>query len=108
MSFYTEKFGVISLYPLTALVSTIATDYIGDQMIFTREGNHFSDDGYYYGELEMHFPQKAKYICEVIAHNNFCKFEDEAFVCDNPNHDEAVIALIQCGTAVGTYIIFRK
>ena len=113
MSFYTEKplIRVMDqidsvLCPEVMRIDTIATDFMGDQMVFTRDGDHFSDDGYFYDELEMIHHRKAQHICEAIAHNNFCKFEDEAFVCDNSNHDEAVMALIQCGTAVGAYIVF--
>lgn len=73
-----------------------------------RDGNCFSDDGYYYYETEMVYPRKAKRICEAIAKNNFCKFENEVFVCESENHDLAVARLIQCGTAVGTYIMFNQ
>lgn len=108
MSFYTEELITSKLSSNFTRIDTIATDYLGDQMVFTRDGDHFSDDGYFYDELEMIYPRKAKRICEAIARNNFCNFEDEAFVCDNSNHDEAVMQLIQCGTAVGTYIMFNK
>lgn len=108
MNFYTEKYLVNALNLAKTRIDTIATDYSGDQMIFYRDGDHFSDGGYFYDELEMIYPRKAKRICEAIARNNFCKFEDEAFVCDNSNHDEAVMTLIKCGTAVGTYIVFNK
>ncbi|ASN59814.1 hypothetical protein CG419_03880 [Latilactobacillus curvatus] len=108
MSFYTEELMISKMFPNFTRIDTIATDYLGDQMVFTRDGDHFSDDGYFYNELEMIYPSKAKRICEAIARNNFCKFEDEAFVCDNQNHDEAVMALIKCGIAVGSCIQLIK
>ena len=108
MSFYTEASGISSIYPKMVAINTITTDFMGDQMVFTRYGNRFSDDGYFYDELEMVYPRKAKRICEAIAHNNFCKFENEEFVCESVDRDVAVMQLIQCGTAVGTYIMFNK
>lgn len=108
MSFYTEASGISSIYPKMVAINTIVTDFMGDQMIFYRDGNRFSDDGYFYDELEMVYPRKAKLICEAIAHNNFCKFENEEFVCESVGRDVAVMQLIQCGTAVGTYIVFNK
>lgn len=108
MDFYTEKYLVNALNLAKTRIDTIATDYSGDQMVFTRYGNRFSDDGYFYDELEMVYPCKAKRICEAIAHNNFCKFENEEFVCESVDRDVAVMQLIQCGTAVGTYIMFNK
>lgn len=108
MSFYTEVPGVSNVYPKMIGINTIATDFTGDQMIFYRDGDHFSDGGYYYYETEMVYPRKAKRICEAIAHSNFCKFENEEFICDSADHDLAVMQLIQCGTAVGTYIMFNK
>ncbi|MFV0979438.1 hypothetical protein [Latilactobacillus sakei] len=108
MDFYTEKYLVNALNLAKTRIDTIATDYSGDQMIFYRDGDHFSDGGYYYYEIEMVYPRKAKRICEAIAHNNFCKFENEEFVCESVDRDVAVMQLIQCGTAVGTYIVFNK
>ena len=108
MNFYTEKYLVNALNLAKTRIETIATDYSGDQMIFYRDGDHFSDGGYYYYETEMVYPRKAKRICEAIAHNNFCKFENEEFVCESVDRDVAVMQLIQCGTAVGTYIVFNK
>ncbi|MFV0982485.1 hypothetical protein [Latilactobacillus phage TMW 1.1393 P1] len=108
MSFYTEELITSKLFSNFTRIDTIATDYLGDQMVFTRYGNRFSDDGYFYDELEMVYPRKAKRICEAIAHNNFCKFENEEFVCESVDRDVAVMQLIQCGTAVGTYIVFNK
>lgn len=108
MNFYTEKYLVNALNLAKTRIDTIATDYSGDQMVFTRYGNRVSDDGYFYDELEIVYQHKAKRICEAIAHNNFCKFENEEFVCESVDHDLAVMQLIQCGTAVGTYIMFNK
>lgn len=108
MDFYTEKYLVNALNLAKTRIDTIATDYSGDQMIFYRDGDHFSDGGYYYYEIEMVYQHKAKRICEAIAHNNFCKFENEEFVCESVDRDVAVMQLIQCGTAVGTYIVFNK
>lgn len=108
MDFYTEKYLVNALNLAKTRIDTIATDYSGDQMIFYRDGDHFSDGGYYYYEIEMVYQHKAKRICEAIAHNNFCKFENEEFVCESVDRDVAVMQLIQCGTAVGTYIMFNK
>lgn len=108
MNFYTEKYLVNALNLAKTRIDTIATDYSGDQMIFYRDGDHFSDGGYYYYEIEMVYQHKAKRICEAIAHNNFCKFENEEFVCESVDRDVAVMQLIQCGTAVGTYIVFNK
>lgn len=108
MDFYTEKYLVNALNLAKTRIDTIATDYSGEQMIFYRNGDHFSDGGYYYYETEMVYPRKAKRICEAIAHNNFCKFENEEFVCESVDRDVAVMQLIQCGTAVGTYIMFNK
>lgn len=108
MNFYTEKYLVNALNLAKTRIDTIATDYSGDQMIFYRDGDHFSDGGYYYYEIEMVYQHKAKLICEAIAHNNFCKFENEEFVCESVDRDVAVMQLIQCGTAVGTYIVFNK
>ncbi|MFB5176391.1 hypothetical protein ABRQ21_09630 [Latilactobacillus sakei] len=108
MSFYTEASGISSIYPKMVAINTIATDFMDDQMIFYRDGDHFSDGGYYYYEIEMVYQHKAKRICEAIAHNNFCKFENEEFVCESVDRDVAVMQLIQCGTAVGTYIMFNK
>lgn len=108
MSFYTKKYLVNALNLAKTRIETIATDYSGDQMIFYRNGDHFSDGGYYYYETEMVYPRKAKRICEAIAHSNFCKFENEEFICDSADHDLAVMQLIQCGTAVGTYIMFNR
>lgn len=108
MDFYTEKYLVNALNLAKTRIDTIATDYSGDQMIFYRDGDHFSDGGYYYYEIEMVYQHKAKRICEAIAHNNFCKFENEEFVCESVDRDVAVMQLIQCGTAVGTYIMFNR
>ncbi|KGB13808.1 hypothetical protein [Latilactobacillus sakei] len=108
MNFYTEKYLVNALNLAKTRIDTIATDYSGDQMIFYRDGDHFSDGGYYYYEIEMVYQHKAKRICEAIAHNNFCKFENEEFVCESVDRDVAVMQLIQCGTAVGTYIMFNR
>lgn len=107
MDFYIEKYLVNALNLAKTRIDTIATDYSGDQMIFYRNGDHFSDGGYYYYETEMVYPRKAKRICEAIAHHNFCEFENEEFVCDSVDHDVAVMQLIQCGTEVGTYIVFK-
>lgn len=107
MSFYTEIPGISNVYPKMIGINTITTDFMGDQMIFYRDGDHFSDGGYYYYETEMVYPCKAKRICEAIAHHNFCEFENEEFVCDSVDHDVAVMQLIQCGTEVGTYIVFK-
>lgn len=108
MDFYTEKYLVNALNLAKTRIDTIATDYSGDQMILYRDGDHFSDGGYYYYEIEMVYQHKAKRICEAIAHSNFCEFENEEFICDSADHDLAVMQLIQCGTAVGTYIMFNK
>ena len=108
MNFYTEKYLVNALNLAKTRIDTIATDYSGDQMIFYRDGDHFSDGGYYYYEIEMVYQHKTKRICEAIAHNNFCKFENEEFVCESVDRDVAVMQLIQCGTAVGTYIMFNR
>ncbi|ARJ71034.1 hypothetical protein LP065_00020 [Latilactobacillus sakei] len=64
MSFYTEVSGISD-------INTIATDFTGDGMLFYRNGDHFSDGGYYYYEIEMVYQHKAKRICEAIAHSNF-------------------------------------
>ena len=108
MSFYTEVPGISNAYPKMIGINTIAADFTGGQMIFYRDGDHFNDGGYYYYKTEMVYPREAKRICEAIAHSNFCKFENEEFICDSADHDLAVMQLIQCGTAVGTYIMFNR
>lgn len=43
MSFYTGVPGISNVYPKMIGINTIATDFTGDQMIFYRDGDHFSD-----------------------------------------------------------------
>lgn len=92
-------------------ITTQAHDHINDTIILYKDGARYTDDGYYFDEMELCTNEVEKKLVEIsslIAEWSFCRFDEKTkeFVCDLRNEEQAVTAMIQAITAVATWISF--